>query len=134
MTSPPTEHRSRTMRAVKGRDTAPEMLVRRLTFSMGYRYRLYQKDLPGKPDLAFPGRRKVVFIHGCFWHGHDCARGARPPKQNAEYWSNKIARNKARDVVHLAKLQTLGWESLVIWECELKDQERLRDLLSTFLG
>jgi DNA mismatch endonuclease (patch repair protein) len=125
--------RSEIMRAVKGRDTAPEMLVRRLLFGMGYRYRLHRTDLPGKPDLAFIGRRKVIFVHGCFWHGHDCARGARVPKQNADYWTGKIARNKARDMANLDKLDALGWGSLVIWECELKNTERLRQQLTTFL-
>src|SRR5205814_5907334 len=92
------EQRSRIMRAVKGRDTAPEMTVRRIVHGMGYRYRLHRKDLPGKPDLVFPRDHKVIFVHGCFWHGHDCQRGARAPKMNADYWSTKIARNRNRDV------------------------------------
>jgi DNA mismatch endonuclease, patch repair protein len=121
------------MRAVKGRDTKPEMLVRRLAFGMGYRYRLHRKDLPGKPDLVFAKRRKVVFVHGCFWHGHDCARGARLPKQNAEYWTKKIARNKERDATHLAALKEMGWSSLIIWECELKEPEKVAHRLSQFL-
>lgn len=132
-TETPTELRSRIMRAVKGRDTGPEMIVRRLAFGMGYRYRLHRKDLPGKPDLVFAKRRKVVFVHGCFWHGHDCARGARLPKQNAEYWANKIARNKERDATHLAALKELGWRSLIIWECELKEPEKVQRRLSQFL-
>lgn len=121
------------MRAVKGRDTAPEMLVRRLAFSMGYRYRLHRDDLPGKPDLVFIGRRKAVFVHGCFWHGHDCARGSRVPKANNTYWIKKIARNKARDQAHLTTLTALGWQSLVIWECELKQLDRVRERLAVFL-
>jgi DNA mismatch endonuclease, patch repair protein len=129
----PTELRSRIMRAVKGRDTGPEMLVRRLAFGMGYRYRLHRKDLPGKPDLVFVKRRKVVFVHGCFWHGHDCARGARLPKQNAEYWLQKITRNKERDAAHLAALKELGWRSLIIWECELKEPKKVAHRLSQFL-
>jgi DNA mismatch endonuclease (patch repair protein) len=132
-TETPSELRSRIMRAVKGSDTGPEMLVRRLAFGMGYRYRLHRKDLPGKPDLVFVARRKVVFVHGCFWHGHDCARGARTPKQNVEYWTNKIARNKERDAAHLIALKALGWHSLIIWECELKEPEKVQRRLSQFL-
>src|SRR5579863_2115314 len=91
------EQRSRIMGAVKGSDTAPEMMVRRMAHRMGYRFRLHRKDLPGKPDLVFPGLRKVVFVHGCFWHGHDCTRGARVPIRNRDYWTAKIARNRERD-------------------------------------
>ena len=90
------ELRSRTMRAVKGRDTKPEMAVRRLLHRMGYRYRLHRKELPGRPDIVFGSRRKVIFVHGCFWHGHSCKRGNRLPKTNAEYWQTKIARNVER--------------------------------------
>ena len=114
--------RSRTMRQVKDRDTTPEMMVRREIHRLGYRYRLHRKDLPGKPDLVFPGRRKVIFVHGCFWHGHDCARGARVPKTNREYWTAKIARNVERDCVNRERLHALGWKSMVVWECELKDK------------
>lgn len=127
------EARSSIMRAVKGRDTGPEIVVRRLVFGMGYRYRLHRGDLPGKPDLAFIGRRKVVFVHGCFWHGHECARGAREPKANREYWRAKIGRNKERDCRNLAALSSQGWESLVIWECELKELALVRDRLVVFL-
>src|SRR6185295_15123269 len=108
------------MRAVKSTDTAPEMIVRRLAHAMGYRFRLHRNDLPGKPDLVFPGRHKVIFVHGCFWHGHDCQRGARMPVRNRDYWTRKIARNRARDKNTPLSLQTLGWKSLVIWECETK--------------
>ena len=104
------EDRARVMRAVKGKDTKPEMIVRRLAHALGYRFRLHRKDLPGKPDLVFPGRRKVIFVHGCFWHGHECARGSRQPKQNAEYWRNKIARNVERDADNLQALERLGWQ------------------------
>lgn len=127
------EARSRIMRAVKGRDTGPEIIVRRLVFSMGYRYILHRADLPGKPDLAFMGRRKVVFVHGCFWHGHECVRGAREPKANREYWVAKIARNRDRDRRDAASLSSQGWKILVIWECELKDLTRVRDRLAEFL-
>lgn len=129
----PAEVRRRTMQAVKSKDTTPEMVVRRLAHRLGYRYRLHRRDLPGTPDLVFPARRKVIFIHGCFWHGHSCARGARAPKVNAAYWAAKIARNKARDQANLLKLATLGWRHLVIWECELKRSDELRKKLEGFL-
>ena len=128
------EDRARVMRAVKGKDTKPEMIVRRLAHALGYRFRLHRKDLPGKPDLVFPGRRKVIFVHGCFWHGHECARGSRQPKQNAEYWRNKIARNVERDADNLQALERLGWQTQVIWECEMKDRATLADRLKAFLG
>ena len=134
MTRETPERRSRTMRAVKGANTRPEMQVRRLLHAMGYRYRLHRKDLPCKPDIVFSSRRKVIFVHGCFWHGHDCRRGARLPKTNREYWSAKIAGNRARDARCLEQLRALGWEALVLWECELKDEADLRRRLSAFLG
>jgi DNA mismatch endonuclease (patch repair protein) len=127
------EQRSRTMRAVKNRDTAPEILVRKLLFSLGYRYRLHGKNLPGKPDLVFPARRKAVFVHGCFWHGHRCQRGNRVPKTNQDYWVSKIERNKVRDETVLAQLRGLGWDTLVVWECELKDRPALTKTLEDFL-
>ena len=130
---PPAEDRSRIMRAVKGRNTGPEMTVRRLLHSLGYRYRLHRSDLPGKPDLAFPGRRKVIFVHGCFWHGHSCPRGARAPKTNSSYWTAKIAGNAARDVLNRSRLEDMGWEVLSVWECELKEPVRLRAFLTRFL-
>lgn len=126
--------RSGIMRAVKSRDTAPEMLVRRLVYSMGYRYRLHRKDLPGKPDLVFSSRRKVIFVHGCFWHGHTCTRGARVPKANRDYWLTKIAKNRKRDSQHQARLEETGWRVLIIWECEIKDRPALAARLQAFLG
>jgi DNA mismatch endonuclease (patch repair protein) len=128
------EVRRRTMQAVKSKDTAPELLVRSLTHRMGYRFRLHRKDLPGKPDLVFPGRRKAIFVHGCFWHGHDCARGARVPKENRGYWVTKIGKNRERDLTAQEKLKDLGWKTIVFWECELRDRERLRRRLLRFLG
>lgn len=128
------EDRSRTMRAVKGRDTAPEMVVRRLAHSMGYRYRLYRGDLPGKPDLVFPTRRKVIFVHGCFWHQHDCPRGARSPRSNRDYWIPKLQRNRRRDATHQTRLHDSGWDVLVIWECEIKNRNLLGERIKTFLG
>lgn len=124
--------RSRIMRAVKHKDTAPEMVVRRLTHSLGYRYRLHRPDLPGKPDLVFGPRQKLIFVHGCFWHGHTCNRGRRVPKHNAGYWLNKIQRNKERDASSLAELRARGWDILVVWECETK-QETLKQRIDTFL-
>ena len=127
------ERRSATMRAVKSRDTRPEMRVRRLLHRMGYRYRLQRKDLPGKPDIVFGPRRRVIFVHGCFWHGHDCKRGARVPATNTAYWQAKIARNVDRHARQLDALITKGWAALTLWECELKDQDVLMDRLKKFL-
>ncbi len=122
------------MRAVKGVDTGPELVVRRLLHGMGYRFRLHRQDLPGKPDLTFSGRRKVIFVHGCFWHGHDCARGSRVPKTNRDYWLTKIGRNRARDHTHMGTLKRDGWSAFVIWECELKDRGEALQKLAAFLG
>ena len=122
------------MARVKGRDTGPERAVRRLLWSAGYRYRMNRRDLPGTPDIVLPGRKAAVFVHGCFWHGHDCPRGARQPKANAEYWRAKIGRNVARDARNQADLTALGWRPLVVWECELKTPETLAHRLSEELG
>jgi DNA mismatch endonuclease, patch repair protein len=121
------------MSRVHSTDTSPELVVRRALHRAGFRYRLHRKDLPGTPDLAFPGRRKALFVHGCFWHGHTCARGARTPKSNRDYWQAKIARNKARDTAHQEQLRALGWDVLVVWECEVRDRERLMERLRIFL-
>lgn len=126
--------RSAVMRAVKGRDTNPEMQVRRAAHALGFRFRLHRKDLPGSPDLVFPRLKTAVFVHGCFWHGHDCARGARAPKTNADYWRAKIARNVARDARVRGELEALGWAVETIWECELKDGEALKQRLAKALG
>lgn len=127
------EQRSAVMRRVKGKDTAPEMTVRSLLTRLGVGYRLHRRDLPGKPDIVMSGRRMAIFVHGCFWHGHDCARGSRTPKANRPYWEAKIGRNRARDAGHLTALQAQGWRAVVIWECELRDQagleRRLRGLI-----
>ena len=120
------EQRSSVMRKVKGRDTAPELKVRRMLWALGLRYRLHRKDLPGAPDIVLPGRKLAIFVHGCFWHGHDCARGARVPKQNRDYWTGKIGRNRARDLANQAALEALGWTPLVLWECDLKDDAALQ--------
>jgi DNA mismatch endonuclease (patch repair protein) len=121
------------MRAVKAKDTAPEMTVRRMVHDMGFRFRLHRKDLPGKPDLALPRLRKVVFVNGCFWHGHDCARGARSPKANADYWRQKIERNRQRDLANTAALGNTGWDVTVIWECELREPAKVLKRLASFL-
>lgn len=125
--------RRRTMQAVKSKDTAPEMTVRRLVHRMGYRFRLHRKDLPGKPDLVLPRLHKVLFVHGCFWHGHDCARGARVPVNNRAYWTKKVARNQERDKTAQASLRDHGWNVLVIWECETRNEDALRKRLAAFL-
>jgi DNA mismatch endonuclease (patch repair protein) len=118
--------RSAVMRRVKGRNTAPELKVRRALTALGARYRLHRADLPGKPDIVMPGRRLAIFVHGCFWHGHDCARGARVPKDNRDYWVGKVARNRARDARNREALAALGWRVETIWECDLKDAAGLR--------
>lgn len=121
------------MRAVHSTDTSTEMAVRRLLHASGYRYRLHRDNLPGKPDIVFPSRKKAIFVHGCFWHGHDCKRGARMPKTNREYWMRKIGRNVERDRAHCEHLAALGWEVLVVWECEVKELPKLRERLINFL-
>ena len=121
------------MARVRSRDTTPELIVRRLLTKLGYRYRLHRADLPGKPDIAFIGRRKAIFVHGCFWHGHDCPRGARQPKANADYWRAKIARNRARDVATMKALLAMGWRVSVVWECDLRDEAATSTRLDDFL-
>jgi len=126
------EQRRRIMQSVGQKDTAPEIAVRRVAHALGYRYRLHRKDLPGTPDLVFPSRRKVVFVHGCFWHGHGCSKG-RLPKSRPEFWIPKINRNRARDGAAERALRELGWESLTLWQCETKDLEAMKDKLVGFL-
>ncbi len=126
--------RSAVMRAIRSRDTRPELRVRSLLHRLGYRFRLHRRDLPGSPDIVLPGRRAVVFVHGCFWHGHDCARGARAPKANAGYWSAKLARNRERDAGAQAALAALGWRVVVVWECALRDETQLAEALVAEIG
>lgn len=128
------EKRSAVMRRVKARDTSPELAVRKALTALGARYRLHRADLPGKPDIVMPGRRLAIFVHGCFWHGHDCARGARVPKQNRDYWVGKVGRNVARDAASREALATLGWRVETIWECDLKDGAALMARLSAILS
>jgi DNA mismatch endonuclease (patch repair protein) len=128
------EQRSRTMRAVKSHNTQPELKVRRLLHREGYRFRLHGGALPGHPDIVFSRRQKVIFVHGCFWHGHSCSRGARQPVNNAQYWKNKILRNKVRDASCIRQLRALKWKALIIWECQLKTDELLAHRMRDFLG
>ncbi len=130
---PPSEQRSSNMRAIKGSNTKPELLVRRMLHGMGYRYQLHRKDLPGKPDIVFGPRRKVIFIHGCFWHGHACKHGQRVPKTNTEYWTSKIAGNVERDRRQLEELSEASWTAMTLWECELRDADAVRARLTAFL-
>lgn len=127
------DKRSAVMRAVKGRDTAPERTVRRLLWRLGARYRLHRADLPGNPDIVLAGRRLAVFVHGCFWHGHACARGARVPKANRDYWTGKIAANRRRDEKAAAALAALGWRVEAVWECELANAVALASRLAAVL-
>jgi len=107
--------------------------VRRLAYRLGYRYRLHRGDLPGTPDLVFPSKRKVVFVHGCFWHQHHCPLGSKQPRANTHYWLPKLARNKERDVATRHALEELGWSSLIVWECETGDESSLAERLHNFL-
>lgn len=117
--------RSAVMARVKSKDTTPERTVRRVLTRLGARYRLHRRDLPGHPDIVLPGRRLAIFVHGCFWHGHDCARGSRVPKNNRDYWLAKVGRNVARDARAIAALETDGWRVEVVWECAMKDEAAL---------
>ena len=133
-----TYDRSAIMRAVKSRDTNPELAVRALLRPIAPGYRLHRGDLPGKPDVVYVSRKLAIFVHGCFWHGHDCARGARAPKTNAAYWRAKIARNRARDEKTLVAYAAMGWRACVVFECELKDKAalavRLAETLASGVG
>jgi DNA mismatch endonuclease, patch repair protein len=128
------ERRSANMRAIRSGGMKPELLVRRLVHALGYRFRLHRKDLPGKPDLALIARRKVIFVHGCFWHQHPGCREGRPPRTNQSYWEPKLKRNIERDRQAAQSLNEQGWKSLVIWECETTDETALRERLNSFLG
>jgi DNA mismatch endonuclease, patch repair protein len=124
---------SRHMASIRKRDTGPERVVREVASSLGYKYRLYRSDLPGTPDLVFPGRRKVILVHGCFWHRHDCPAGRKSPSVNVAYWGPKLARNAARDALARQRLEEMGWRVLVIWECETRDRQQLASRLRSFL-
>lgn len=128
------KQRSERMALIKGKNTKPEMLVRSLVHKLGYRFRLHKKDLPGTPDLVFTGKKKVIFVHGCFWHRHESCTLARLPKSRIDFWRTKLESNKKRDDLKIHQLHELGWDALVIWECELRDTEKLVVRLKEFLG
>jgi DNA mismatch endonuclease, patch repair protein len=128
-----TAQRRRNMAAIRGKDTIPEKTVRSLVHSHGYRYVLHNRRLPGRPDLAFPRRRKVIFVHGCFWHMHACKYGRVVPKTNAEFWQNKRLRNVERDARNILDLTEHGWETTIVWECEVRDMRTLSRRLVAFL-
>lgn len=122
------------MSMVRGKNSKPERWVRSLVFAAGYRYRLHDTKLPGKPDMVFPGRRKVIFVHGCFWHRHVGCELARMPKSRVDFWTNKLEGNRARDIRNYAALLALGWSILVVWECELRDHELVARRIDAFLS
>lgn len=132
------EQRSRNMSRIRSKNTKPELLVRRLLHAAGYRFRLHGaaggKLLPGKPDLVFAARRKVIFVNGCFWHLHSCPAGLHAPQNNSEFWAAKRRRTAVRDAAALESLAAAGWDSLTVWECEMKDRTALEEQLVTFLG
>ena len=128
------EERSRQMSLVRSKDTKPEMVVRKLTHSLGYRYRLHYRSLPGTPDLVFPRRNKVIFVHGCFWHQHEGCKASGKPKSNTAFWEAKLEGNRSRDALNQDRLRALGWSILVLWECETRDTEDLSRRISDFLG
>jgi len=128
------EQRSRNMAAIRGGDTKPEMRVRALLHALGYRFRLHRKDLPGKPDIVLPKYRTVIFVHGCFWHCHDCRYGSVVPSTRADFWAAKRAGNVARDRKKRAELESVGWRVETIWECDTRDEGRLRLVLGEKLG
>lgn len=129
------KERSDRMSLVRSKNTKPELRVRSIVHRAGYRFRLHRRDLPGSPDLVFPSRRKVIFVHGCFWHAHpnpNCKR-ARVPKTRVEFWSDKFAKNRARDVRSVEQLNALGWKALTLWECELTSDEAIEMRVREFL-
>jgi DNA mismatch endonuclease (patch repair protein) len=122
------------MAKIRSIDTKPELMLRRALHAAGYRYRLYDRRLPGRPDLVFPGRRKVIFVNGCFWHGHDCSVGSRLPKTNTEFWMEKRRLNQNRDYLQRLRLTEMGWTYLDVWECELAANEQAIATVREFLG
>ncbi len=132
-TIPPSRRRE-IMRLVKPRDTRPELALRRLIYSLGYRYRVCDKALPGRPDIVFKGKRKVIFLHGCFWHRHEGCKMTRLPKSRQDFWANKFLKNQARDERQSKRLEEMGWQSLVIWECEMHDAPFVLGRVERFLN
>ena len=122
------ERRSILMSKIRGKNTGPELNIRKYLWLLGFRYRLHRKDLPGSPDIVFPSKRKVIFVHGCFWHGHKC-RKDKLPKTRTDFWQEKIDRNASRDRLNVKKLKVLGWKSFEIWECEVKNDKALKKML-----
>jgi DNA mismatch endonuclease (patch repair protein) len=127
------EQRSRIMRSVRSRNTGPELIVRRMLHSLGLRFRLHRRDLAGRPDIVLPGRNAVVFVHGCFWHGHECSKG-KLPKSRIGFWTDKIERNRKRDAESVRSLRSDGWRVLTVWQCEIKDASKLRARLGRFFA
>jgi DNA mismatch endonuclease, patch repair protein len=127
------EKRSRIMSRIKGKDTKPEKLVRSLLHRMGYRFRLHVRDLPGNPDIVLPRHRKIVFMNGCFWHGHPNCKRAKLPETNRPFWEEKIGKNMKRDRSTLRKLRKTGWRVLVVWQCEMRDKTMLENSLRRFM-
>jgi DNA mismatch endonuclease (patch repair protein) len=127
------KQRSERMRRVRSRDTKPEVALRRLVFSLGYRFRKNRRDIVGNPDIAFIGKKRAIFVHGCFWHRHRCANGQRAPKSRRTFWTKKFENNVRRDAVVRRDLKTAGWRSLVVWECELKNLSRVERRVRRFL-
>jgi DNA mismatch endonuclease (patch repair protein) len=127
------EQRKRCMSRIRSKDTRPEVAVRRLVHGLGYRFRLHRADLPGKPDLVFPSRRKVIFVHGCFWHRHQECKLASQPKSRYEYWQSKFERTIERDQSNQERLQEKGWDYLIIWECQSKKLTEITDIIEEFL-
>ena len=125
--------RRRIMAAVRQRDTKPELIVRSLVHRMGFRFRLHVRQLPGTPDIVLPRHHKIIFVNGCFWHGHRRCKRAGRPTTNVQFWNQKLDRNRDRDQSHLRQLRRLGWSVLVCWECETRDVERLSRKLEEFL-
>jgi len=125
--------RSKNMSAIKSKNTKPEIAVRKLLHSMGYRFRLHRKDLPGSPDIVLPKYKTVIFVHGCFWHRHENCKYASTPKTRKEFWENKFKLNLRRDSEVQEKIKSIGWQSVVIWECEINNKFVLKDILKKFL-
>jgi DNA mismatch endonuclease (patch repair protein) len=127
------EKRSQIMSRIRGKNTAPELAVRKLVFSLGYRYRLHDKRLPGRPDLVFIGLKKVIFVHGCFWHQHPDCLLVTTPKTRVEFWIKKLSDNTTRDAINIKKITDMGWKSLIVWQCEIKDTNKLKEKIKDFL-
>lgn len=125
------QRRSENMRRIRSEDTLPELIVRKIVYGLGVHYRLHRKELPGHPDLVFASRKKIIFVHGCFWHQHEACSGGRRPRSRNEYWDNKLRRNVERDRKNIARLKEMGWDTLTIWECELASADAIRKCTET---